>query len=60
MYNGQQTQAASNQSYSNQLALLQALQNYNLGVGEVTDTLPQFKGYNYGDVLKQLLASLSG
>ena len=64
-YNGQQTLAgqqvanqASQFGQSSQLALLQALQNYNLGVGQVSDTLPQFPGYNYGDVLKQLLARL--
>jgi len=64
-YNGAPTLAGQaqnadlkNQGYSNKLALLQALQNYNLGIGQVTDTLPQFEGYNYGDTLKQLLASL--
>lgn len=65
-YNGQDTLAAqaqaadiANQSWNRQLALLQALQNYNLGVGQITDTLPQISGFNYGDVLKQLLARLN-
>jgi len=57
-YQGAPTAATTDQSYSQQLALLQALQNYNLGIGQVTDTLPQVAGYNYGDTLKQLLASL--
>jgi len=57
-YNGAQTADVANQNYQNALALLQALQNYNLGVGQVTDTLPQISGYNYGDVLKDLLTRL--
>jgi len=65
VYNGADTlakqQLAANNSQNstaNQLALLQALQNYNLGVGQITDSLPSITGYNYGDTLKQLLASL--
>jgi hypothetical protein len=57
-YNGQTTADQTNQTSSNQLALLQALQNYQLGIGQVTDTLPQISGYNYGDTLKALLAQL--
>lgn len=57
-YNGQKTADATQQNYSNQLALLQALQNYNLGIGQVTDVLPQVSGYTYGDTLKALLAKL--
>lgn len=48
------------QDYANQLNMMNALLNYNLGVGQVTDTLPQMKGFNYGDTLKQLLAQLYG
>ena len=59
-YQGVPTAATADQSYSQQLALLQALQNYNLGVGQVTDALPQFSGYNYGDTLKTLLGNLGG
>ena len=46
------------QDYANQLNMMNALLNYNLGVGQVTDTLPQMKGFNYGDTLKALLAQL--
>jgi len=48
------------QDYANRLNMMNALLNYNLGVGQVTDTLPQVKGFNYGDTLKQLLAQLYG
>lgn len=58
LYNGSPTLASQSQTYNNRLALLQALQNYNLGVGQISDTLPQVSGYNYGDILKQLLSSL--
>lgn len=57
-YNGNVTADQANQTYQNQLALLQALQNYNLGVGQVTDTLPSFPKFTYGDTLADLLAQL--
>jgi hypothetical protein len=57
-YNGQTTAGQTNQATSNYLALLQALQNYNLGIGQVSDTLPQISGYNYGDTMKELLEKL--
>jgi hypothetical protein len=65
-YNNEQTlagqaQAAdtANTKYTNQLALLNALQNYNVNAGYVSDQFTDISGYNYGDTLKQLLASLS-
>lgn len=48
------------QDYANRLNMMNALLNYNLGVGQVTDTLPQVQGFNYGDTLKGLLSQLYG
>lgn len=67
LYNGQQTLDAQNQAqtiaYNQQqqkLAQLQALLNYNLGVGQVTDDLPRPNNFNYGDAMDQLLTLIYG
>jgi uncharacterized protein YaaQ len=59
-YNGQQTLDAINQQKQQELAQLQALLSYNLGVGGVTDSLPQPTGFNYGDAMIKLLKSIYG
>lgn len=64
-YNGQDTLAAqqlaattSATQQAQQLAQLEALLNYNLGVGETTGALPTVSGFGYGDALVQLLQQL--
>lgn len=67
LYNGQQTLDAKNQAasidYNNKqllLSQLQSLLNYNLGVGEITDALPQTTGFTYGDAMAKLLRQIYG
>jgi hypothetical protein len=67
LYNGQQTLDAQNQAatigYNKQqqkLAQLQALLNYNLGVGQVTDDLPRPNNFTYGDAMTALLKQIYG
>lgn len=67
LYNGQQTLDAQNQAatiaYNQQqqkLAQLQALLNYNLGVGQVTDDLPRINNFTYGDAMTKLLKQIYG
>lgn len=64
-YNGQQTlpaqqMAAQIQQWqqAQQLAQLESLMNYNLGVGQTTDDLPRIGGFNYGDAMNQLLKQI--
>ena len=66
-YNGQQTLAGqaqtsdiANQQFNQRLALQQALQNWILGKGQITDTFTDISGYNVGDALKKLLAGYPG
>jgi hypothetical protein len=66
-YNGsptlasQQLSSATTQSQQDQaLAQLQALLSYNLGVGGVTDSLPQPTDFTYGDAMTKLLKSIYG
>ena len=65
--NGQQTLPAqaqtadiANQTFNQKLALQQALQNWILGKGQITDTFTDISGYNVGDALKQLLSGYPG
>lgn len=67
LYDGQQTltgrQLAEQigQSHQDQqLAQLQALLSYNLGVGGVTDSLPQPTNFTYGDAMTKLLRQIYG
>jgi len=56
---GQLNQASVDEAKQAQLlAQLQALLSYNLGVGEVTDSLPTVSGFNYGDAMTAALRAL--
>jgi len=65
LYNGTDTVAAQElaaqiESNKNEQALsqLEALLNYNLGVGELTEAVPVVDDFNYGDSLVELLKQL--
>ena len=67
LLNGQQTLAGQgyadsiSQSQQDQaLAQLNALLSYNLGVGGVTDSLPQPTDFTYGDAMTKLLQQIYG
>ena len=57
----QQLAETIQQSQNSQaLAQLEALLNYNLGVGEITEALPVVNEFTYGDAMTKLLAQIYG